>query len=190
MSRGDSPRRHVPAAPDILGILEILTRREIAFVVIGGVAVAHHGYMRSTKDIDIVPAPADTNLRLLWQALVEMNARPLEIGDFRPDELPTSFSLEGLLQLGNWALTTSYGRLDILQYVRDKLETLEDYDKLEDETDELELEFGVVLVAGYDDIIDFKNIAGRDQDLIDIRALHEARGETRPDDSDKPTEPN
>jgi hypothetical protein len=35
-----------------------------------------------------------------------------------------------------------------------------------------------VLFASYEDLIDFKNIAGRDQDLIDIRALREARGET------------
>jgi hypothetical protein len=173
--------------PDILGILEILARREIAFVVIGGVAVAHHGYMRSTKDVDIVPEPTDANLRRLWQALLEMAAHPLESGDFRADELPTPFNLEGLLQLGNWALMTRYGRLDILQYVHGKLETPEDYDRLEGEADELELEFGAVLFAGYDDLIDFKNVAGRDQDLTDIRALREARGEMRPGDSARDT---
>lgn len=180
MSRGDHPRRQRPgpAAPDILGLFATLTKHDVAFLVIGGVAVAHHGYIRSTKDLDIIPKPTEANLRRLWDALLEMEAHPLELGDFRPDERPAPFSLEGLLQLGNWALTTKDGRLDILQYLNGKLETPEHYDALEDEADEMPLPSGKVLFASYEDLIDFKNIAGRDQDLTDIRALREARGET------------
>jgi len=35
-----------------------------------------------------------------------------------------------------------------------------------------------VLFVGYNDLLDLKTIAGRGQDLVDIRALGEARGAT------------
>ena len=90
-------------------------------------------------------------------------------------------TLEGLLELGNWDLATKYGRLDILQYLAGKLETLEDYEELAQRADETRFDFGTVCFAGYEDLIDFKNLAGREQDLIDIRALREARGDIGPE---------
>ena len=167
-----------PAAPDIPAILSTLSRRHVAAVVIGGVAVAHHGYVRATKDVDIVPQPDAENLSRLWEALVELEARPLETNDFRVEELPVPFDRDALLQLGNWAVETRHGRLDILQYVSGKLETVADYEALARDADEARFAFGTVLFASYRDLVDFKNLAGRDQDLIDIRALREARGET------------
>lgn len=180
MARG---RRNpkAPPLPDVPAILTALIAREVAFVVIGGVAVAHHGYVRATKDIDIVPDPNEQNVRRLWDALVEMEAEPLALGDFRPEELAAPFSLEGLLDLGNWDLATKHGRIDILQQLVGKIETPGDYDGLARRADRARFEFGTVLFASYNDIIDFKNIAGRDQDLTDIRALREARGDIAPE---------
>jgi len=37
----------------------------VEFVVIGGFALAPHGYIRATKDLDIVPGPAEANLDLV-----------------------------------------------------------------------------------------------------------------------------
>lgn len=170
-----------PSLPDIPAILTALIAHEVSFIVIGGVAVAHHGFVRATKDVDIVPEPNEQNLRRLWEALVGMEAEPLALGDLRPEELPTPFTLEGLLGLGSWDLATKHGRIDILQSLVGKLETPADYDALARRADKANFEFGTVLFASYADIIDFKNIAGRDQDLTDIRALREARGDIAPD---------
>lgn len=170
-----------PLAPDVPAILTALLEHEVAFVVIGGVAVAHHGYVRATKDVDIVPEPDEENLGRLWNALVEMDTEPLALGDLRPDELPVPFTLQGLLQRGNWDLATRYGRVDLLQHVIGKVETRDDYEGLARRADAAHFDFGTVLFAGYDDLIDFKNIAGRDQDLTDIRALREARGDIGPE---------
>ena len=167
--------------PDVPAILTTLIAHEVAFIVIGGVAVVHHGFLRTTNDLDIVPDPTEQNLRRLWDALMEMEAEPLSLSDFRPEELPAPFNLEGLLNLGNWDLATKYGRIDILQYVVGKLETPEDYEGLAQRADRAEFDFGTVLFASYEDIIDFKNLAGRDQDLTDIRALREARGDIAPE---------
>jgi hypothetical protein len=55
---------------DIRGILEELNRAGIEFLVIGGVAVGFHGYVRATKDVDIVPAPDPENLAKLAAEVV------------------------------------------------------------------------------------------------------------------------
>ena len=173
-------RRGVPPTPDIPAILATLLDHDVRFVVIGGVAVAHHGYVRTTKDIDVVPEPGE-NLRRLWEALAEMDAEPLALGGLRPEELPARFTLQSLLEGGNWDLATDYGRVDILQYVTGKLERPDDYAGLVERADSARFDFGTVLFAGYEDLLDFKNLAGRDQDLIDIRALREARGDIGPE---------
>jgi hypothetical protein len=176
-----SGQRETPAIPDVPAILATLIKHVVSFVVIGGVAVVHHGYVRATRDIDIVPGPNEENLGRLWNALVEMEARPLSLGDLRPEELPAPFTREGLFELGNWDLATKYGRIDILQYIVGKLETRADYELLAQAADEAHFDFGTVLFASFEDLIDFKNLAGRDQDLTDIRALREARSDIAPE---------
>jgi hypothetical protein len=155
-----------PALPDIPAILTVLVAHAVSFLVIGGAAVAHHGFVRATKALDIVPEPTRENLARLYQALLALEAAP--------------FTLEGLRKGGNWDLATIYGRVDILQYVNGKLETPEDFDRLDQTADQARYDFGIVRYVSFEDLVDFKNIAGRDQDLIDIRALREARGDFAP----------
>jgi len=169
-----------PAGAGLLAILETLVGHAVDFVVIGGFAVGHHGYVRATKDIDIVPGPDPANIDRLWQALVELRAEPLALGDLRVDELPVPLSLAGLLQGGNWDLDTAHGRLDIMQYRQGALETREDYRRLRTSAEPERHTFGQVWFAGYDELIDLKTLAGREQDLIDIRAIREANSDTAP----------
>jgi hypothetical protein len=42
---------------DIREILAELDREGVEFLIIGGVAAGFHGYVRATKNVDIVPAP-------------------------------------------------------------------------------------------------------------------------------------
>jgi hypothetical protein len=163
---------------DVERMLEALVAHEVDFVLVGAVAVAYHGFVRATQDVDIVPNPREAELRKLWKALTTLDAQPLALHDFRPEELPAPFTLESLLGLASWDLTTKHGRLDILQYVEGALEGEADYARLRDRAEPLGYPFGRVWIVGYDDLVDLKTIAGRDQDLVDIRALREARGET------------
>lgn len=161
-------------------MLRTLIEHRVGFLVIGGVAVAYHGYVRATKDLDIVPRPSEGDLRRLWAALQEIEAAPLALQTFRAEELPEPFTLEGLLKLGNWDVGTKHGRLDILQYIAGKLESADDYADLDRRSERTRFDFGVVRFIGYGDLIDLKTLAGRDQDLVDIRALREARGDIGP----------
>ncbi len=74
--------------PDLEALLHALAASGLRFVVIGGVAVAVHGYVRATKDLDVCPAGDRENLLVLAELLRELDAEQLEVGDFAPEELP------------------------------------------------------------------------------------------------------
>jgi len=156
-------------------LLRVLRAHDVEFVVIGGFALAFHGAERATKDVDIVPKPGAENLTRLWQALAALDAEPQGLEDFRPEEMPVEWGLEGLIEGGgNWIVHTRCGRLDVMQWV----EPFESYDELRANAVEEHLEeIGApVLVAGLDDLIAMKEVAGRDQDRVDITALRMAHG--------------
>jgi hypothetical protein len=159
-----------------LDILRVLREHDVEFVVIGGFSLAAHGFMRGTKDVDIVPEPSRSNLERLLAGLAALDAEPLEIGDFRPEEMPATLDLEGLSWGGNWALRTAFGRLDVMQYV----EGVDGYEALRARAIEETIpEVGRnVWFAGREDLIRMKAAAGRPQDIVDIQALEQARGTT------------
>ena len=164
-------------APPLLffELLRVLIEHQVELVVIGGFALGFHGAARATKDVDVVPAPGEANLRRLWSALAELDAEPQGLEDFRYEEMPIEWSLESLLQGGgNWIVHTRFGRLDVMQFV----EPFESYAQLRAQAVTVELAEvgGSVLVAGVDDLIAMKEVAGRDQDLIDVARLRMARG--------------
>lgn len=160
-SRGGMLRRLRPRE-----LLDVLRRHQVEFVIIGGFALAPHGYVRATKDIDIVPEPSPENRGRLAAALRELEAR-VDLGDIGVGELGLEPDETGLEAGGNWILVTKFGRLDVMQEVSG----LNDYEQLRAgavEVDEL-------LYAGYPELIRMKTASGREEDLRDIGALEAAR---------------
>ena len=73
------------------------------FLIIGGVAVGFHGYVRATKDVDIVPAPEFENLAKLARVLRELDAQIEGAEEFEGEELPDPLDPGALALGGNWA---------------------------------------------------------------------------------------
>jgi hypothetical protein len=164
--------------PRFYDLLRLLCGDQVEFVLIGGFAVTLQGYVRTTQDIDIVPKPSTDNLSRLWDALSSIDARPGEIADFKPEELPVPFSREGLVEgKGNWTLYTGLGRIDLMSYVEDMDGELT-YDELRAGAERIDLvEVGhPIWVASVEHLIGMKQRANRDQDRIDITALRMAHG--------------
>jgi hypothetical protein len=158
---------------DIRGILEELNRAGVEFLVIGGVAVGFHGYVRATKDIDIVPAPDPENLAKLAAALATLDAQLEGADDFDNGEIPDPLDPEALALGGNWVLRTRLGRFDIMQWIgEDEL-----WGRLSPTAIEAEIGGLVVRIVGYEELIALKESAGRPEDLIDLQRLRQARGE-------------
>lgn len=159
---------------DIRGILAALNRKEVEFLLIGGVAVGFHGYIRATKDVDIVPAPDPANLTRLAELLRELNAEIEGADDFTEAELPDPLDPATLGLGGNWVLRTRLGRLDVMQWIGD--DAL--WEKLAPAAIEAEIGDLTVKVVSYEDLVCLKELANRPEDQIDLERLRQARGES------------
>jgi hypothetical protein len=158
---------------DIQGLLEQLAAAAVDYIVIGGVAVGFHGYVRATKDLDVVPAPDRQNLERLAALLRSLNAELDGAGDFDAGELPDPLDPEVLAQGGNWVLQTRLGRFDLMQWQGER----ELWEMLSPAAVEVDLDGVPVKVAGYDDLVALKKQAGRPGDIEDLERLRQARGE-------------
>lgn len=147
---------------DPAAILRVLLDHGVEFIVVGGLAVQAHGHLRTTTDLDIVPAADLLNLSRLSEALAAVAAQLLGGGDAGDPHLLTRAALV--------SLTTDHGRLDLLNIgLADSLPT--SYDQLRGRAVEVDLDGRTVAVAGLDDLIRMKRVVGREVDLSDIGAL-------------------
>lgn len=158
---------------DIQGILERLAEADVDYIVIGGVAVGFHGYVRATKDLDIVPAPDRQNLERLVGVLRGLDAELDGAGEFDPAELPNPLDPATLALGGNWVLQTRLGRFDVMQWLGD----VQLWSMLSPGAAEVDMDGVPVKVAGYDDLVVLKRQAARPSDLEDLERLRQARGE-------------
>jgi hypothetical protein len=72
-----------------------------------------HGFVRATKDLDIVPEPSPENLARLARLLGEIDAQHVGLADFSPEEFP--YDPTEPLQLAegaNFRLETNLGPID------------------------------------------------------------------------------
>jgi len=158
---------------DIQGIFEALDRGDVEYLVIGGVAVGFHGFVRGTKDVDIVPNPEPENLKRLAGVLSALDAQVEGADDFKGEELPDPLDPDALALGGNWVLSTRLGRFDVMQWIGD--DPL--WEKLSPTAIATEIGGLPVKFASYENLVALKEQAGRPQDLIDLQRLREARGE-------------
>ncbi len=150
------------AALDLRALLATLHRHAVDYTVIGGVAVQVHGHRRTTKDLDVIPAPAAANLERLAAALAELEARPRDIPG---GGAPTAQHLATAPVVP--PLTTTHGELHILRDVPGA----PPYEDLRARALVVELEGVSLAIAGLDDLIAMKRASARPADIHDIAAL-------------------
>jgi hypothetical protein len=161
----------MPDALDPLPLLRALHERGIEHIVVGGFAVNAHGFIRVTKDLDIVPSPAEENLEKLAEMLRDLEARILDTDDFTGEEMPADPTHTADLEMGgNFCALTDLGRLDVMQWLSgvdaDNL-----YGELNPDTVEGSVDGIPVRVCGLEHLRAMKRAAGRPQDLEDLRRL-------------------
>ena len=84
------------SAFDLRALLACLHEHDVRFVVIGGVAVGAHGYVRGTEDLDLVPDPDPQNLARLVEAMAHLESTlPTVAG--RPFDVATDAASAGVL---------------------------------------------------------------------------------------------
>ncbi len=137
----------------------------VDFVVVGGLAVIAHGYLRTTEDLDMVPRPEWGNWTLLAERLRALEARNVGIDAALLPNQPTR--PEGLAERGSFELDTNLGRIDILQ----EAPWIPSFAELE--RDALIVPFAgrSIKVCSLGHLREMKRAAGRPQDLADLAAL-------------------
>ena len=154
------------SALDLRALLETLTRHDVRFVIVGAVAVAAHGYVRGTADLDIVPDDDRANLKRLRAALVELGST-LPLAENRPfDPARDAAALESHK---NVTLDTRLGGLDVMQ----RTPGIPTYDELDREAIQSDLMGVPVRVCSLRHLRAMKDAAGRPQDLLDLSNLPE-----------------
>ena len=136
------------SALDLRGLLAALNDGEVRFVLIGGVAVGAHGYVRATEDVDIVPDPSPENVRRL--------------GAFVPRE-----HNERLARGESITLDTGKGALDIVQ----RAPGVPRFAELDSAGVEADLLGVPVRVCSLAHLRVMKQARGASQDLADLERL-------------------
>lgn len=133
------------------------------FVVIGGLAVAVHGFVRATEDVDLVPGPDRGNLDRLVNRLVSLGARLT----LAPDRAPGPEERAALYRGRNLSVTTPLGEVDVVQ----RLPGVPAYAELADRAVTVTA-FGVTFrVASRADLVTMKRAGDRPIDRADLAAL-------------------
>lgn len=158
-------------------LLDALFDHGVDLIVVGGYAVAAHGHVRATKDVDICPDPAEDNLRRLAAALVELEAEPIGLDELAAGEFDLVPDLEGLKLGRNWTLITKHGRLDVMQHLSGLGEDGGGWAELRKHAVTRTFLGHECLFCGYEDLVSMKLGAGRPQDEIDVENLRTARSE-------------
>jgi hypothetical protein len=163
----------MPDALDPLPLLRALHERGIEHIVVGGFAVNAHGFIRVTKDLDIVPSTVEGNLEKLAEMLRDLDARILDTDDFMGEEMPADPTRTAGLEMGgNFCLLTTLGRLDVMQWLSG-VDTDDLYGELNPDTLEGSIDGIPVRVCSLEHLRAMKRAAGRPQDLEDLRRLGE-----------------
>jgi predicted nucleotidyltransferase len=152
-------------------LLEVLTKAEVDFIIVGGVAAIAHGSSRLTQDLDIVYRRTPENTARLASALASYSPYLRDA----PPGLPFRWDAETIRRGLNFTLTTSLGPLDILGEIAGG----GTYEELFPHSKPVSV-FGThCLCLGLDRLILAKRAAGRPKDLeaiAELEALNEERG--------------
>jgi len=150
-------------------LLERLVEAEVRFVLIGGLAVNAWGYLRATRDVDVVPDPDKGNLEKLDSLLRELGGR-VDVGG----RLLDSDAISTFLRTGDRTLVlTELGQIDILQ----GLPQIPRYEELESQAQDVDLDGLAIRVCSLEHLLEMKRASDRSRDRDDLEALEAAQKE-------------
>jgi hypothetical protein len=157
--------------PDVRALLAALAAAEVDHVVIGGIALALHGHIRTTEDLDIVPDPDPANLDRLCRALEAEGAMLLLNRSRRFGDREAWMLRRGR----NISLTTRFGDLDVVR----NLAGVPAYESLLEDAERYDIDGIAIVVASPTKLKDMKSARGSAQDAADIEALRMLEGDER-----------
>jgi hypothetical protein len=153
------------SGPDLAGVVADADLVGLPYVVIGGFSVIFHGYVRATKDSDLlVPDGAGAN-EAIMRFLSRIDARR-----FQDDRVLTAEEVGAGEHL---RVNSRHGIIDIM---RGGLPPL-DFETVAGRADTVDWKGQQVRIAALPSVVGFKRLAGRPQDKLDLGELEAIHGE-------------
>lgn len=138
-------------------LLADLSRADVDFVVVGGLAVAFCGYVRATEDVDILVRATKSNIRRLLRVLESF-------GEGAASELsPDDFTIEE----GAIRIVESFP-VDVFTLMKGYL-----YEDMKLFFSEREIGGQTILYLNAEGLIELKKDSLRPKDQMDVQALRE-----------------
>jgi predicted nucleotidyltransferase len=158
-------------------IVRSLNENEVRYLIVGGLAVVAHGYVRFTADFDVVVDFARENLERLQAALNELDYQPRAPIPF--EGFLDSQTREQWVEQKNMLVFSLYSpqhpRTEVDIFIQQPF----NFDEAYARSAKREVTPGIeAQVVGLDDLLELKRQAGRAQDLADIEELESLRGAT------------
>jgi hypothetical protein len=154
---------------DPIPLFQVLSRRRVRFVLIGGFAGRLWGSNTITNDLDICYARDRANLKALAEALQDMGATLRGA----PKDAPFLLDAQTLERGDHFTFDTKFGDLDCLGIPAGS----KGFQELVDGSTEMVVGSVRVPVASLHDLIRLKRAAGRPKDLVEVEILAALRVE-------------
>ena len=151
---------------DLRALLATLNEHGVRYVVIGGVAVGAHGYVRATEDLDIVPEPTAENADRLARALAELEAT-LPLSGGRP--FRAAGDVIAISRGRSLTADTRHGGLDVVQ----RVPGVPAFEELDRSAVDTELLGVLVRICDLEHLRQMKHARGSAQDRADLENLPE-----------------
>lgn len=154
----------------IQDIIQALNEEDVVYAVIGGVAVVLYGYVRFTKDIDLIIDFSKANVKRFIKALSRLQFQSGVPVD--PMDIADAEKRQEWIEKKNAKVVTFYNpHSQLLQIDVLLTKSLADVKTVKRRIDDLE-----VWVVDYEDLIAMKKKTGRPTDLIDVEKLEQLKG--------------
>jgi hypothetical protein len=157
------------ASSELHRIFSALTGAQVRYLVVGGVAVVLHGYVRMTADLDLILDLEPKNVHAALRALSSLGYQPrapVPISQFADPESRRSWAEEKNMEVFTlWSVSMPMTEVDL--FITERLSFEQAYQR------GVRVEVGgiALVVVCLEDLIALKKIAGRDKDLMDIKEL-------------------
>lgn len=153
------------SGPDLAGVVADANAVGLEHVVIGGFSVIYHGYVRATRDSDLlVPDGPEAD------AAIARFLDRAEASRLRDGKKLTAEDVAGQQHL---RVSTRHGIVDLIRGGMPPL----DYATVARRAVEEEWAGQSVRIAGLQSVVGFKRLAGRGQDRVDLEELEAIYGE-------------
>lgn len=151
-----------PSGPDLVGVIADANSACLEHVVIGGFSVIFHGYVRATRDSDLlVPDGEEADETIL---------RFLELADGRRLSDGKKLTIDDIAGVEHLRVNSRRGIIDIIRGGSPPL----DFDTVSGRAETVEWEGQTVRVAALSSVVGF---AKRPQDRVDLEELEAIHGD-------------